>query len=596
MPPITRNALALLLALLLALCLTVPAAARAEGEAAAPVQFRVHIEAPKDLADMLRDGLALARWEQDPQMTPELLQRLVDEARNHVRDAVATEGYFSANVSSDIDRRQTPWTVVLRVDPGPRTRVTDVDIGFSGPGAQDDQAQGLRQRVRESWGLPPGQPFRQEAWDAAKRDAVRGLSAWRYAGARVEDSRALIDPGSNSARLSVNLGSGPPFLFGPVQVTGTRRYPSAIVENLSPINPGDTYDRDKLLLYQRRLLEAGYFVSAQADVDAQTQDTQAAPVRVVVIEGSSQNVEAGVGYSTDAGPRLGLRYTDQDVRERAWRFKSDLRLDTKVQDLQLNLDAPPARGGRWNSGFARARQTDISNEQTQELSAGIAHNWFSKDSPSALLISGHVEEQRVLDSAVDHRHAVYFGYRRGFRRTDDLITPRQGYLGTLELGGAPPGLASRPFLRATGGASLFIPHGRSNDLVLRAQVGVVLADSRQGIPSSFLFRTGGDQTVRGYAFESLGVQQGSAIVGGRYLAVGSVEYTHWFSAVWGLAAFIDAGNAWDTGNTLSNAFKPAWGYGMGARFRTPVGPIRADLAYGERTGKLRVHFSVGYTF
>jgi translocation and assembly module TamA len=192
----------------------------------------------------------------------------------------------------------------------------------------------------------------------------------------------------------------------------------------------------------------------------------------------------------------------------------------------------------------------------------------------------------------DNRYAIYFGYRRSFRRTDDLILPRAGYLGTAEVGGAPPGLATREFLRILAGASLLMPIGRTGDLLVRGQAGSVVAKTREGIPTTFLFRTGGDQTVRGYAFESLGVRQADAIVGGRRLAWGSVEYTHWVGEGWGVGAFVDAGNAWDEG--LS--FDPAVGYGVGARLRTPIGPIRADLAYGQKTSEWRLHFSVGYTF
>jgi translocation and assembly module TamA len=198
----------------------------------------------------------------------------------------------------------------------------------------------------------------------------------------------------------------------------------------------------------------------------------------------------------------------------------------------------------------------------------------------------------VGGDVTDNRAALYFGHRRSFRQTDDLLFPREGYLGTIEIGGAPPGLASREFFRVTGNASLLLAIGRSGDLLLRGQAGVVAAKTREGIPTTFLFRTGGDQTVRGYEFESLGVRQGDAIVGGRRLAVGSVEYTHWIGDNWGLAVFTDAGNAWDEGTT----FEPALGYGVGARFRTPIGPIRADLAYGQKTSQFRIHFSVGYTF
>ena len=129
-------------------------------------------------------------------------------------------------------------------------------------------------------------------------------------------------------------------------------------------------------------------------------------------------------------------------------------------------------------------------------------------------------------------------------------------------------------------------------LYARADVGAVLADSRDGIPSNFLFRTGGDTTVRGYAFDSLGVPLGQAIVGGRYYTAGSVEVTRWFGESWGLATFVDAGNATDSLHDVSLAL----GYGVGARVRTPIGPFRVDVAYGQQSSSVRVHFSVGLSF
>jgi translocation and assembly module TamA len=555
------------------------------------LSYRVEIEAPRELERILRKGLNLVRWQNDPKMSAEQLRRLSEEAVREAREAAATEGYFSAKVQVNIDEAELPWRVTVNVDPGPRTRVSEVEIRFSGPATQDGEAHSAFKRVREAWRLRRGEPFRQADWEAAKREALRELSSWRYAASRIADSRASIDPETRQAKLMVELASGPAFRFGPVSITGTRRYPDAIAANLSPIAAGDTYDRDKVVLYQRRLLETGYFASVQADIDAHPLLADAAPLRVAVIEASSQNVEAGVGYTTDAGPRAELRYSNQDVFDSAWRFKSGLRVDEKIQQLQLDFDSPPKTRARWNNFFARARQGDIQNETTRELAFGASHNFYERFAPLAFIVSAHLEEQRVGGDRTDNRHALYFGHRRSFRHTDDLVFPRRGYLGTVEVGGAPPNLATRQFLRVTGSASLLIPLGR-NDLLLRGQAGSTVAKTREGIPTTFLFRTGGDQTVRGYAFESLGVPQGEAIVGGRRLAVGAAEYTHWIGEGWGIAAFVDAGNAWDRGVS----FDPAIGYGLGGRFRTPIGPIRADLAYGEKTGQLRLHFSVGYTF
>jgi translocation and assembly module TamA len=560
--------------------------------ACAQLQYRVEIDAPEAMARVLRQGLSLARWQNDPQMTPEQLRRLADDAVREARETAATEGYFSARVDIDVQEGPEQWLVRLAIEPGERTQVDDVDIEFRGPVTRDAEARELLARVRERWSLRRGQPFRQQDWDEAKRGAVRELSGWRYAGARIARSQALIDPATRQAKLVVELDSGPPYRFGELRISGVRRFPERLVENLSPFRAGDDYDRDQLLVYQRRLLESGYFVSVQAGIDPAEGKPEGSPVRVALIEANTQHVEAGISYSTDAGPRLDLSYSDQDVLDSAWRFRSGLRLDDTTRNLQLDLDSPPRPGARWNSFFARGRDTDIQNERTSEVAAGVSHNWGAEVAPSAVILSAHVEEQRVTGQATADRHAIYAGFRRSFRRTDDFIAPRSGYLAMFELGGAPPALASRAFLRGVLSGSLFIPNGRRGDILLRAQAGRVLADSREGIPSTFLFRTGGDQTVRGYDFESLGVAERNAIVGGRRLLVLSAEYTHWFTESWGLAGFVDAGDAWDGGSE----FQAAVGTGLGARFRTPIGPIRADVAYGERTGQWRLHFSVGYTF
>ena len=121
---------------------------------------------------------------------------------------------------------------------------------------------------------------------------------------------------------------------------------------------------------------------------------------------------------------------------------------------------------------------------------------------------------------------------------------------------------------------------------------LVAARSRDGIPLDFLFRTGGSSSVRGYGYESLGVRQGTAVVGGRYLAVGSVELTRWLTPNWGGAVFVDAGSASDS----AQDYKASVGYGAGARLRTPVGPLSMDVALAQETRTLRLHFNLSIPF
>jgi translocation and assembly module TamA len=153
-------------------------------------------------------------------------------------------------------------------------------------------------------------------------------------------------------------------------------------------------------------------------------------------------------------------------------------------------------------------------------------------------------------------------------------------------------LSDRDFLRGYGRAVWFHPFGARDQVVVRGELGVVAASGRDGIPSDFLFRAGGDQSVRGYAYQSLGVREGEAIVGGRWLAVASVEYVRWFTPQWGAAVFIDTGDAADT----LDALEPVQGYGVGARWKSPVAPLNLDIAYGQEAEGVRLHFSVGFSF
>src|SRR5258706_545355 len=309
-------------------------------------------------------------------------------------------------------RLREQWVVRLSIEPGERTRVHSVDIRFTGAAADDPEAHALLKRVRENWPLRPGLPFRQEDWDAAKRLAVRGLAGWRYAAAQVADSQASIDPQAQRAALSLELASGPPFRFGELHVTGTKRYDDELVENLASMRPGDTYDREKVVLYQRRLLESGYFASVQAEIDVQPELADAAPLRVSVIEAPKHHFEYGIGYNTDVGPRLEARYTNQDVLDTAWRFGSQLNLDKKIQNLQLDLNTPPPPYRVWYNILRRARGQNMQNQITRELAVGVSQNYGATAPPSALIVSAQLQDQHLDGRPTDNRHAVYRGARQ----------------------------------------------------------------------------------------------------------------------------------------------------------------------------------------
>ena len=556
------------------------------------VRFRVEIEAPRPYEQMLRDRLPLMRWQSAEQMNMTLLRRLVEEARASIAEALATDGYFNPTVRTDIQPAEDQAVVRLHIETGPRTRVETVDLNFLGPALADDEGRERIDTVRRSWRLRQGDPFRDPMWAEAKRDALARLARGRYASARIVESEARIDPEKSAASLKLTLDSGPIFHAGGVNALGLKRYPPSIVRNFNPHVEGEPYDAIKLELYQRRLLETGYFSAVQFAVDPDVSKAQAAPLNVEVIEAPSQRLDTGISYSTDVGLGLKVDYGHFDLLDRALRFRTLLDLTEKEQRLNVSIDTPPRPGGVWNTYAAGLERSDVSGLVSRSATIEYAHNWGLERVPSRLFVSATTEQRSISGYGEEDAHAVFVGYRKTYRSTDEVLSPREGVIGTLEVGVGIPGVSSRNFARARGILNWLVPLGERNDFLLRAEAGVVLAEARTGIPSAFVFRTGGDQSVRGYAYESLGVPLGDAIVGGRYLTVASAEYTRWVTDTLGAAAFIDVGDAFDEPKSVDLAV----GVGFGVRYRSPIGPLRADVAYGERTGSVRLHFSVGYSF
>ncbi|HXZ50760.1 MAG TPA: BamA/TamA family outer membrane protein [Burkholderiales bacterium] len=562
---------------------------------AAKPGYRLVIEAPDEVRRTLERGLSLARWQDDAAMTETLLRRLVDEARPEIVQALNAEGWFSPRVETAVEYANGGLIARIKVDPGEPTRVSAVALRFSGPvAAADPWDEARRRAVRRAFGLQAGARFTQAAWEAAKQRALAALAAERYAAASIAASEARIDPETRSAALSVAYDSGPPFYIGTIEVSGTRRIPARLVEHFNPLRAGEPWSRERVSLYERRLVESGYFVGASVEIDPDPARAAAAPLRVRVIEGRSQRITGGLGYSTDVGVRGNLNYSHSDLPlfSQPWRLRSSLRADSKTQTLEGVIDGPPRPNATWDSYGGSLERNDIQNEKTLGARLGYAYNWGLERNPSRIGLEWRVEQREIAGLPDDNRYAVFLGWRKTLRETDDFIDPTRGYLGSIELGSAIPGLATQNFQRALATMNFFVPAGQRDDLQFRAQAGYVRASTREGIPSAYVFRTGGDQTVRGYAYESIGVPEAGAIVGGRYLAVGSAEYIRWLTPEWGAAAFVDAGDAFDDFST--RAFKV--GYGLGARWRSPIGPFRIDLAYGQQAHSLRVHFSAGFSF
>jgi translocation and assembly module TamA len=561
---------------------------------AAGLDYRVELDVPKAYHDLLQNNLDINRWHNTPALNATQLQRLYQAAPDDIRKLLATEGFYSPAITSSIALQDKPVQIRFVIVPGVPTQVEKIDLSLQG---QVDQTPPLRDKLlkqlRQTWQLPAGSVFRQAGWESAKRDALKALLINRFPSAHIASSQAVVNPQTRNATLNVVLDSGPAFSFGTLHISGLERYPREIVERLNPIQVGSPYSQIKLLELQARLQDTTYFRSVSVSADTDPAHPENVPVQVNVVENPSGKLGFGIGVSTDSGLRGQIEYQDLNILQRGWRFKSLLKLETKQQSLKAELQLPRNDLGYLDSINVFHDRTDIEGEANVRSGAGVKRMRSKGRIETTLATQYQVEHQTIAGGASNNLKALTLNYIWTYRNVNNPIFPTRGYVFSAQLGGATRALLSdQDFVRGYTRAVYYLPIGQRDGLILRGELGGVLATSRNGIPSDFLFRTGGDQSVRGYSYLSLGVKQANAIVGGRYLAVGSVEYDHWLTERWGAAVFYDVGDAADTIPDLHLV----QGYGVGARWKSPVGPLNLDLAYGQAVHAVRLHFSIGVSF
>ena len=506
------------------------------------------------------------------------------------REILATEGYFSpviGVVATDDELR-------LKIDPGPRTKIIQANVAVDGPIAPK-----IRDQLIASWALPIGQPFRQEDWSAAKQKLLARLLASEHAGARLLSSQADIDPESASASLNTHYDAGPRYRFGELRIEGLERYTPDLVHRYNRgIAPGDSYSEDKLNALQSTLQATPYFSSVNVQLDREAASTSSdevvdAPVVIRLRERPAHRIAFGAGASSNTGARVEFKYHTPDLFNQAWELDSGLRLEQKKQTIYSDVFFPPDEKNRRHSVGVMGEGTDIQGLRTDRVAFG-AQTVQQRGSIEQRLSLQWQEETRQPSGGLETTsRALVPNIMWTWRKVDNPLDPHLGSVLQLQVGGGAKAVFSDSnFVRFHSRIQQFIPLGKRDTLTLHGEIGYTLAESSQGIPQDYLFRTGGTGSVRGYAYQSLGIKEDAAIVGGRYLGVASAEVTHWLDDTWGIAAFVDAGDAVDSLTDIHLAI----GYGLGARWRSPAGPLGVDLAYGQRTSELQLHFSLAIPF
>jgi translocation and assembly module TamA len=533
-------------------------------------------------------------------VTRRRLAYLVREADDEVREALEPFGYYSPTIDVRRSEGEGPVSVVITVEPGRPVTVREWSVAITGEGGDDRY---LREDLAE-FEPRPGDVFDHEVYEAGKTRITRRLAERGYFDADFTSRRVEVTRADYAADIDLTWASGQRYDMGPVDFV---QDPKAIVresllERLVYWEEGSYYHEGKLDRLRESLSRLDYFSSIDIERHLDRAVGNDVPVTVTLVPAPRNIYTAGLSYGTHSGAGVRLGMERRYVNDRGHKALAQLDYAQKRKLLTLQYRVPAfAWLDGWYTISAQAadEQTDYVDTRRVELVGSRSGEY---NDHLTLVASVHALRERwayfLPDDAgtTDYRYAnfAFPSLRAEYVDADNLIFPRDALAGTLMLRGGVEGAGSdATFAQAHASVRWYRGLNDTDRLVVRGEVGHTTTDALTVIPPSLRFFAGGDRSIRGYAWREVGPRVrtagGEYSVGARKLLVGSVEYEHFFNDSWGGAVFVDSGSAFND--------EPDWhtGVGVGVRWRSPVGPVRLDIARGldDPDSEFQLHLSIG---
>jgi translocation and assembly module TamA len=502
--------------------------------------------------------------------SPERIRLAEGRAPDEIRKALEPFGYYRPRVEGSVSRRDNNWMAVYRIDPGPPIRLSDVDVRLSG------EAGGLSEMraLAEKFPLEKGDVLDQTLYEKGKNALQDQAAELGFFDARLTRHEIRVDLRRYDAQIHLHLDSGPRYRFGPVSFSETPLQPD-LLRRFVRFAPGEPYRASTVFALQKSLLNSGFFSKADVDPRHGQAKNGLTPIHVDLGMAPRNRYDAGAGYGTDTGPRLSLGYRNRYVNSYGHSFQAVARLSFIWNEVDAIYAIPLADPAKDQLAFtARSGLEDTVAGRAQVIRAGVRHSTSRWGLREILALDFHRETFKI---AGEEQTTILLipSANYSWRSSDHEIYPTRGIRIDGSLAGAWDGFVSEvSFARLRVYAKGVYSFDDENRLIARGQWGELVTNDFDRLPLTQRFYTGGDQSVRGYRLNEISPRnrEGDRI-GGRHLMVGSIEYDRTLFGDWGMAVFSDVGHVY---NRLSEPFRI--GVGVGARWRSPVGPVRLDFA------------------
>ena len=534
------------------------------------------------LRDNVEARLSLMSALRAKEKDPAVLLRLHARAQREITEALQAMGYYSPEISVSRDGRSPDWTARYRVQAGPPTHVEVIDIEVLGD-------QSLASAVRQDLPLRQGQILNHGDYEASKRQILARAYQRGYLDAQLTRSRLRVEPARRRAEVQLQLTTGLRYFFGEVRVVQDI-LDSDVIDRYLSLEAGQAFDPQALVNARFTLLDLGYFSQVEIQADRKQAQDARVPIELLTEPVAAARYSTGIGYGTDTGARASAAAEFRRLNRRGHRLNTDLRVSEAASAAAAEYLIPLGSRIGEQLGFS----VEYGNEKiaaidTRRLALATALVRSPGDWKRRLSLSFEREEYKAADRS-SHSDLLIPGVSFDRSRLDDPVHTRRGWSLFMDLHGAARHvLSDTGFLQARVRFRAALPVGQRSKLLLRTEWGGNLLESFAELPPSQRFFAGGDHSVRGYRYQSLGPKKNGEVIGGSFLTTASIEAETPIWKKWGVAAFFDIGGTDDDPNpTLSR------GVGAGLRWRAPVGAIRLDLAHpldGDSRG-VRLHLGI----
>ncbi len=543
------------------------------------------------LLDNVRLFLSIEQYRDNKQLKQGRLYRLHEKAEDEIRKALQPFGYYNVKVESSFEQiSESSWLAKYRIEPGKPVLIDKFTLNTKDIADNDIEFKNYLDTIQ----LKIGDIFIHSEYEAIKKELLNLSSERGYFEAELIQHSVEINPKMNIANIIITFDSGPRYRFGQVIMEQSILKPE-LLEKYVGFSQGDYYHLEKLLDLQHALNDSDYFQLVEISPAEPLTDTKQVPISVSLKPRKPHRYLLGFGYGTDTGARGKIGWEMPRINDSGHRFNSEARISEIGYKIDLKYIVPvfnPRTDQLVYSSGVINETTDTSESTLRTI--GVSLN-RSRDLWRQTIAINYQQEDFIIADEQGDSHLLIPSVSWSRTWGKDFIHVLDGVRFDISIRGASADLLSdTTFSQLQTGIKGIHSFADNYRVIARGSVGSTWTESEadfQQLPSTVRFFTGGANSVRGYAYQSLGpLDENNEVIGGRHLITGSIELEYAFNTKWAAALFLDAGNAIDNINDPLEQ-----GAGLGVRWQTPIGPVRIDIANAitDDDRPWRLHINIG---